>query len=121
MRTIEKVLDEMIGANWMVTQAQIMEIRAIHSGEKVSVNTRIREAYEAGRKHDRAALERILAGEPEKQGSRKEIYGMSREVCIGCWYNDGFGCTRSPVVTDDSEVCRCDREGEEGAGWTGLK
>lgn len=33
MRTIEDVLDEMIGANYMVTQAQIKEIREIHAAE----------------------------------------------------------------------------------------
>lgn len=33
MRTIEDVLDEMIGANYMITQSQIQEIREIHAAE----------------------------------------------------------------------------------------
>ena len=63
MRTIEEVLNEMIGANYTVTNAQICEIMEIHSAEVAAVNIRIRAAYEAGRKHDKAELEKILEGE----------------------------------------------------------
>lgn len=60
MRTIEEVLNEMIGASWMVTQRQINEIMQIHAAEKDANVCRIREAYEAGRKHDREGLEEII-------------------------------------------------------------
>ena len=65
MRTIDDVLNEMIGANYAVTNAQICEVMEIHSAEVAAVNIRIREAYEAGRRHDRAALEKILEGEAD--------------------------------------------------------
>jgi archaellum biogenesis ATPase FlaH len=65
MRTIEEVLNEMAGANYAVTNAQICEVMEIHSAEVAAVNIRIREAYEAGRRHDRAALEKILEGETD--------------------------------------------------------
>ena len=65
MRTIEEVLNEMAGANYAVTNAQICEVMEIHSAEVAAVNIRIREAYEAGRRHDRAALEKILEGEAD--------------------------------------------------------
>lgn len=32
------------------------------------------------------------------------------EICKGCGYYDGFGCTRSPIVTDQSEACACDKD-----------
>ena len=65
MRTIEEVLNEMIGVNYAVTNAQICEVMEIHSAEVAAVNIRIRAAYEAGRRHDRAELEQILKGEED--------------------------------------------------------
>ena len=65
MRTIEEVLNEMVGANYAVTNAQICEVMEIHSAEVAAVNIRIRAAYEAGRRHDRAALEKTLEGEAD--------------------------------------------------------
>ena len=65
MRTIEEVLNEMVGANYAVTNAQICEVMEIHSAEVAAVNIRIREAYEAGRKHDKAELAKILEGETD--------------------------------------------------------
>lgn len=60
-RTIEEVLDEMIGANHDVTAAQIKEIREIHKCEineaLITVTGLAEEAYEAGRKHDRNGFE----------------------------------------------------------------
>lgn len=35
---------------------------------------------------------------------------MNKDSCRGCPYYDGFGCTRSPVVTDGEEKCKCDKE-----------
>ena len=31
-------------------------------------------------------------------------------MCETCPYFDGFGCTRSPVVSDDDESCVCDAD-----------
>ena len=28
----------------------------------------------------------------------------------GCHYFDGFGCTRSPIVTEGEEACPCDKK-----------
>lgn len=72
MRTIEEVLNEMIGANYMITDAQICEIAEIHSAEIASVSERIREAYFAGRKHDRPKLEALLLKNNIPQGSKDE-------------------------------------------------
>lgn len=71
-RTIEEVLDEMVGANYMITAAQICEIAEIHSAEIASVNDRIREAYFAGRKHDRPKLEALLLKNSIPQGIKDE-------------------------------------------------
>lgn len=62
IRTIEEVLEEMIGANYMMTQKQINEIRHIHAAEIACTSKRIMAAYDAGRKHDREKLDEILAG-----------------------------------------------------------
>lgn len=72
MRTIEEVLNEMIGANYMITAAQICEIAEIYSAEIASVNDRIREAYFAGRKHDRPKLEALLLQNNILQGNKDE-------------------------------------------------
>lgn len=29
-------------------------------------------------------------------------------ICRGCPYYDGFGCTRSPIIKEGEEKCRCD-------------
>lgn len=71
MRTIEEVLNEMIGANYAVTNAQICEVMEIYSAEVAAVNVRIRAAYEAGRRHDRAELAKILGG--EEDGRRLDL------------------------------------------------
>lgn len=60
MRTIEDVLDEMIGVHYMITQDQIREIRAIHKNEKREAGSDCRKAFEAGRKHDAIAIRQIL-------------------------------------------------------------
>ena len=31
------------------------------------------------------------------------------ELCGGCRFFSGFGCERSPIVTNGEEMCRCDR------------
>lgn len=63
-RTIEEVLDEMIGANYMITAAQIEEIREIHKCEineaLITATGLAEEAYEAGRKHDRKGFEEAV-------------------------------------------------------------
>lgn len=44
-------------------------------------------------------------------------------MCHGCPYFDGFGCTRSPIVTEGEEKCICDAdEVDEDGGeeWRGL-
>lgn len=63
-RVIDGILDDMIGANYMITQQQIMDIRAQHDEEISAVNTIIeavaRDAYEYGRAFDRGKMtERI--------------------------------------------------------------
>ena len=37
---------------------------------------------------------------------------LTESDCTGCTYNDGFNCTRSPIVTDGEEKCKCDKEEE---------
>ena len=63
-RTIEEVLDEMVGANYMITAAQIEEIREIHKCEineaLITATGLAEEAYEAGRKHDRKGFEEAV-------------------------------------------------------------
>lgn len=60
MRTIEEVLDEMIGFNYMITRDQIREIREIHKNEKREAKDDCRKAFEAGRKHDAISIRQIL-------------------------------------------------------------
>lgn len=60
MRTIDDVLNEMIGANYMLTQDQIREIRDIHDSERRTVKEDIRAAFEAGRKHDALEIRNLL-------------------------------------------------------------
>lgn len=60
MRRIEDVLDEMIGFNYMITQAQIQEIREIHRIELKEAKADCQSSYEAGRKHDLAAVRLIM-------------------------------------------------------------
>lgn len=63
-RTIGEVLDEMVGANYMITAAQIEEIREIHKCEineaLITATGLAEEAYEAGRKHDRKGFEEAV-------------------------------------------------------------
>lgn len=33
-----------------------------------------------------------------------------REFCQGCRFYNGFDCERSPVVGEDDEICKCDKE-----------
>lgn len=43
---------------------------------------------------------------------------MTIEDCkkAGCHYFDGYGCSRSPIWSEDSEVCACDRINETDGG-----
>lgn len=87
MRTIEDVLDEMIGVNYMVTQAQIQEIRDIHLaetafrlGESAGRCARYAsEAYEAGRKHDKQELDRIMTAINEDVRTDMEECGLIKK------------------------------------------
>lgn len=94
-RTIEEVLDEMVGANYMITAAQIEEIRDIHKCEineaLITATGLAEEAYEAGRKHDRKGFEeavdygrkriRFAFGSRQRrhQDERQNIYGFSKD------------------------------------------
>jgi len=42
----------------------------------------------------------------------------NKMICETCGYYDGYGCTRSPIVRDGEERCRCDEEGDNMNGLT---
>lgn len=48
---------------------------------------------------------------------------MTIEECkrVGCHYFDGYGCSRSPIWSEDSEVCACDRINETDGGIKGCQ
>lgn len=60
MRTIEDVLEEMIGASYIMTRAQIQEIKEIHKNEKREAKSDCQKTFEAGRKHDAIGIRQIL-------------------------------------------------------------
>lgn len=63
--TIDLILDEMIGANYILTQKQIKDIRTRHDLEaRVSagiLDAVARSTYEAGRKSDPAEMNKLIA------------------------------------------------------------
>ena len=63
--TIDMILDEMIGANYILTQKQIKDIRTRHDLEtRVSagiLEAVARSTYDAGRKSDRAEMEKLIS------------------------------------------------------------
>lgn len=63
--TIDMILDEMIGANYILTQKQIKDIRTRHDLEaRVSagiLDAVARSTYEAGRKRDPAEMNKLIA------------------------------------------------------------
>lgn len=61
--TIGEVIDDMDGSNWAVTEAQCEGIRDLCRNAQIAHKNALRRvlalAYEAGRKHDRAAYGEI--------------------------------------------------------------
>ena len=62
--TVNEVLDDMVGVNYVITQAQIEGIRILCGEAQVMQRNNLRKvlnlAYEAGRKHSREEYNGIL-------------------------------------------------------------
>ncbi len=55
-------------------------------------------------------VSKALDTEPEPEPETPTMTEWALSLCrsSGCHYYDGFGCTRSDVVTDGEETCPCD-------------
>ncbi len=68
--SIKEVLDDMDGANWVITQEQVKTIRDLMETNKADYRNKmikvVHLAYEAGRKHDtmerQALVDEIVSG-----------------------------------------------------------
>ena len=56
------------------------------------------------------AISKALDTEPEPERPTLDEWALSLCRSSHCNYFDGFGCTRSDVVTDGEETCPCDIE-----------
>lgn len=58
------------------------------------------------------AVSKALDTEPEPEPELTTLHEWALSLCRSshCNYFDGFGCTRSDVVTDGEETCPCDIE-----------
>ena len=56
------------------------------------------------------AISKALDTEPEPERPTLDEWALSLCRSSGCHCFDGFGCTRSDVVTDGEETCPCDIE-----------
>ena len=56
------------------------------------------------------AISKALDTEPEPEPETPTMTEWALTLCRSshCHYFDGFGCTRSDVVTDSEETCPCD-------------
>jgi len=57
-------------------------------------------------------VSKALDAEPEPEPEQTTLHEWALSLCrsSGCHCFDGFGCTRSDVVTDGEENCPCDIE-----------
>lgn len=78
-KSVGEILDNMEGANWMVTEAQVEGIRMLcgiaQGSQRNHLRTVLNLAYEAGRKHDRVKYNEILDGIDENEYWLVELGG----------------------------------------------
>lgn len=59
------------------------------------------------------AVSKALDTEPEPESEPTTLHEWALSLCRSshCHYFDGFGCTRSDVMTDGEKTCPCDIDG----------